>query len=48
MIFSIVVGVIIGDIVDIDKRIIEFGKWFKKKSTKQKKACLKNFFKYNL
>jgi uncharacterized membrane protein YqgA involved in biofilm formation len=37
MIFSIVVGVIIGEIVDIDKRIIEFGKWFLKKKKVQNK-----------
>ena len=31
MIFSIVIGAIIGEIVDIDKRINVFGDWFKKK-----------------
>ena len=31
MIFSIVVGAIIGEIIDVDKRINNFGEWLKKK-----------------
>ena len=31
MIFSVVIGVIIGEVVDIDKRVNDFGDWLKKR-----------------